>query len=241
MQHETFDLLKTDAMDDWRAQENATRRIVALVRRSEHDLAIVADVAVVPLVSLLSYRTGLAAMWAADALYCIAHRGWDARTIQIAQANVTAPLVALNTFQITGGGLDSTNVDHHTFEMLGLLARHPSTVLLVVQAGATRQLVDALNVRENVLVFNGWRLHSPTSFDSMRRRSRACYRRGRCPPSSDAWSDRNSLPVVLYECWNDECARRDDVPHGRRASDCGNPDVRCHVASKNCAISGPPT
>jgi hypothetical protein len=157
MQHEIFDLIATVAkvMDDrdpldWKVRQQATERILVLVQQSERDCAIVADVAVAPLVSLLSFRGGTS-KFAAEALYWIAQIGGYARICQIAQAKAAEPLVAMIRSEIGAWQY----LRHQSNECIKwaswvlIKLTHPSTVRLVVQAGATIPLVEALKQVRN--------------------------------------------------------------------------------------------
>jgi hypothetical protein len=154
MQHEIFDLIATVSNNNvgltgLMDTDLATQRILALVQRSERDLAIVADVAIAPLVYLLSDRfhwVGIATV-AAEALYWIADRGGDARIRQIAQAKAAEPLVAVIMSGI-GGPWPVIGRIKHASAVLHELTKHPSTALLVMQAGATRVRVEALQVHD---------------------------------------------------------------------------------------------
>jgi hypothetical protein len=143
---EIFDLLTTVTksidgrdQDDRMETEQATIRILELVRQSESDRIIISDVAIAPLVSLLSHRWGKTRTFAAEALFWIAELGGYARIRQIAQAKAAEPLVAMVKSKINGHDIKWASL------VLQELAIHPSTAILVVQADATLPLVEALN------------------------------------------------------------------------------------------------
>ena len=155
IQHETFDLIATVAKVkdgrgplDWMETQQATARILVLVQQSERDCAIVAEVAVAPLVSLLSYRGGSTPKFAAEALYWIAQIGGYTRIRQIAQAKAAESLVAMIRSEIGAWRHQSNECIRWASWVLFKLA-HPSTILLVVQAGATLPLVEALKQVRN--------------------------------------------------------------------------------------------